>query len=92
VELCEILLNCYSISLTKHHYLTILEVHPKGMVGAYMMIFSLVIGLIGLYFLVKNQHSLVPIKQPTALEILRRRYAAGQITREEFLILSRDLQ
>ncbi len=57
-----------------------------------MMIFSLVIGLIGLYFLVKNQHSLVPIKQPTALEILRRRYAAGQITREEFLILSRDLQ
>ncbi|HPE94010.1 MULTISPECIES: SHOCT domain-containing protein [unclassified Sphaerochaeta] len=57
-----------------------------------MMIFSLALGLIGLYFLVKSQPSLVPIKQPTALEILRRRYAAGQITREEFLILSRDLQ
>ena len=35
---------------------------------------------------------MVSIKQPTALEMLRRRYAAGQITREEFLILSRDLQ
>lgn len=57
-----------------------------------MMIFSFALGLIGLYFLLKSPHTLVPIKQPTALEILRRRYANGDITREEFLYMSRELQ
>lgn len=57
-----------------------------------MMIFSLALGLMVLYFFLKSRQSLVPIKQPTALEILRRRYAAGEISREVFLLLTRELQ
>ena len=52
-----------------------------------MIVFSLALGLIALYFFIKSQKEMVPIKVPTTLEVLRRRYAAGQISREEYQLL-----
>lgn len=52
-----------------------------------IMIYSLLLGLGSLYFLWKSQKALVPVKQPTQLEILRRRYLAGQITKEEYMYM-----
>ena len=52
-----------------------------------MIVFSLALGLMALYFFIKSQKAMVPIKVPTTLEVLRRRFAAGQISREEYLLL-----
>ncbi len=52
-----------------------------------MVVFSLALGLIALYFLIKSQRTMVPIKVPTTLEVLRRRYASGQISKEEYMLL-----
>jgi putative membrane protein len=51
-----------------------------------MIVFSVALGLIALYFLIKSQKAMVPIKVPTTLEVLKRRYAAGQISREEYMV------
>ena len=52
-----------------------------------MIVFSVALGMIALYFLIKSQKAMVPIKVPTTLEVLKRRYAAGQISREEYQLL-----
>jgi putative membrane protein len=59
------------------------------------LIFLVVVGLI-IYFLVKNSHREkkpeIVAKEETPLEILKRRYAKGEINQEEFKNMLKELQ
>lgn len=57
------------------------------------LIFIVLIG-VGIYFLVmqsRNTHSSRGRSGETALDILERRFASGEITKEEFEEMKRDL-
>lgn len=55
-----------------------------------MILFLVLIGFVVWYVL--KSRGIDPVgKQPSAIDILRRRYASGEITREEFLALRKDL-
>ncbi len=61
-----------------------------------MMGLTAIVFLVGAFFLVKyfldrNPHQLQNSSSDSAMEILRRRYASGEISREEFEDRKRDL-
>lgn len=58
-----------------------------------MMILVMLLGLAVVYFLLKKQGEsrLVEASRETPLEILKRRYAKGEISREQFEEMKKDL-
>ena len=68
-----------------------------GMMGGWMLLWALVglallvVAVLGSIWLVKNRSSAHPGPVPDPGEVLRRRYAAGEIDREEYLRMQRDL-
>lgn len=58
-----------------------------------MMFLILLLGLAVVYFLLKKQGEsrLVEASRETPLEILKRRYAKGEISREQFEEMKKDL-
>jgi len=56
-----------------------------------MLIFTVLI-LFAVYYFVKNRNSVVPVKQLTTLEILKRRYAMGEISREQYLVMLKEFE
>ncbi|MBC8231612.1 SHOCT domain-containing protein [bacterium] len=68
--------------------------HGYGMWGGIMMLVFWGAVIVGIVFLVKwivNQSRTNQRKDESPLEILKRRYAAGEITKEEFEEKKRDL-
>lgn len=61
--------------------------------GLLMWIFSLVLAGVVVYFLVKPPHSRGsgPVLHETPLDILKRRYAQGEISRQQFEEMKKDL-
>lgn len=63
--------------------------------GAGMMLFWLValivVGIVAARLLARS-HQQLPGSRPEALDIVRERYAKGEITHEEFVRLKKDLQ
>ena len=61
--------------------------------GMFMMILVLLLGLAVVYFLLKKQGESRPVEmsRETPLEILKRRYAKGEISREQFEEMKKDL-
>jgi len=62
--------------------------------GGFMMVIWWLLILVGIIFLVKwisDQKSRTREKDDTALEILKRRYADGEISKEEFEEKKKDL-
>ena len=58
------------------------------------LVFLVIIGLV-IYFIMKNikeKKSDIVIKEETPLEILKRRYAKGEINQEEFKNMSKELR
>jgi len=65
-----------------------------GYGGMFMwIIFLIVIGLL-IYFIVKAQKTKgqMPTPRESSLDILKRRYAKGEITKEEFERMKKDLE
>lgn len=78
-----------------------------GMMGGWMLLWTLVgiavlvVAVLAAIWLIKHRSPARPDTTPTALgkrnevasaqELLRRRYAAGEIDREEYLRMQRDL-
>jgi putative membrane protein len=64
---------------------------PGGM--AMMMILLLLLGAVVVYMLLKRQGELrsVDSGRETPLEILKRRYAKGEITKEQYEEMKKDL-
>ncbi|MBT8764078.1 SHOCT domain-containing protein [Desulfohalobiaceae bacterium Ax17] len=60
--------------------------YPFG--GAVMMIFILVAVALIVYFLVKKNSQ----KEANAMDILKKRYARGEISKEEFQKMKEDLE
>jgi len=56
-----------------------------------MLIFTVLI-LFAAYYFVKNRNSVVPVKQLTTLEILKRRYAMGEISREQYIVMLKEFE
>lgn len=56
-----------------------------------MLIFTVLI-LFAVYYFVKNRNSVVPVKQLTTLEILKRRYAMGEISREQYMVMLKEFE
>lgn len=63
--------------------------HPLGWVM--MFIFWLFI-IMGIIYLVKNLRGPAPPENDTPLEIVKKRYARGEISREEFQAFKKDLE
>jgi len=61
--------------------------------GMFMMFLLLLLGAVVVYLLLKRQGESRPVEGPreTPLEILKRRYAKGEITREQFEEMKKDL-
>jgi len=61
--------------------------------GMFMMFLILLLGLAVVYFLLKKQGEsrAVEVSRETPLDILKRRYAKGEITREQFEEMKKDL-
>lgn len=61
--------------------------------GMFMMFFLLLLGLVVVYFLLKKQGESRPAEglRETPLEILKRRYAKGEITKEQFEEMKKEL-
>jgi putative membrane protein len=61
--------------------------------GMFMMFLLLLLGVVVVYLLLKRQGESRPMEasRETPLEILKRRYAKGEITREEFEEMKKDL-
>jgi len=59
----------------------------------FMMFLLLLLGAVVVYLLLKRQGENRPVEGPreTPLEILKRRYAKGEITREQFEEMKKDL-
>ncbi len=56
-----------------------------------MLIFTALI-LFAVYYIFKNRNSVAPVKQLTNLEILKRRYAMGEISREQYLLMLKEFE
>jgi putative membrane protein len=56
-----------------------------------MLIFTALI-LFVVYYFMKNRNSVAPVKQLTNLEILKRRYAMGEISREQYLLMLKEFE
>ncbi len=64
--------------------------------GWFFMIFFWVLVIAAFFIFIKwmndqNRHNGVPEKEKTAMSILEERYAKGEIDREEFLKMKKDL-
>ncbi len=61
--------------------------------GMFMMFLLLLLGVVVVYVLLKRQGESRPVEvsRETPLEILKRRYAKGEITREQFEEMKKDL-
>ncbi len=55
------------------------------------MFLLLILAIVIIYFAVRDKNPVDKSRTPSALEILERRYARGEINREEFLNLKKDL-
>ena len=71
--------------------------HMTGWGGGFMMIFWIVLVLLVVYVVVRSARgenilSTKPSKGESALDILKKRYAAGELTKEEFEAKKKDLQ
>ena len=68
-----------------------------GMMGGWMLLWALlgiallVVAVLAVIWLVKQRTPTRPDASPGARELLHRRYAAGEIDREEYLRMQRDL-
>ncbi|MCZ2818006.1 hypothetical protein [Modestobacter sp. VKM Ac-2984] len=68
-----------------------------GMMGGWMLLWILVgiallvVAVLAAVRLVRHHTPTQPDASPSAQELLRRRYAAGEIQREEYLRAQRDL-
>ena len=68
-----------------------------GMMGGWMLLWALVgiallvVVVLAAVWLVKHRAPTQPDASPSAKELLHRRYAAGEIDREEYLRMQRDL-
>ncbi len=56
-----------------------------------MLIFTALI-LFAVYYIMKNRESVAPVKQLTNLEILKRRYANGEMSREQYLYMLKKFE
>lgn len=57
-----------------------------------MLIFTAIILFAVYYIFKKNRNSVAPVKQLTNLEILKRRYAMGEISREQYLLMLKEFE
>ncbi|MDX9985693.1 hypothetical protein SDC9_68926 [bioreactor metagenome] len=57
-----------------------------------MMLIITAIILFAAYYILKNRNSVAPVKQLTNLEILKRRYAMGEISREQYLLMLKEFE
>ncbi|MDA8157460.1 MAG: SHOCT domain-containing protein [Actinomycetota bacterium] len=69
--------------------------YGMGIVGALMMLLFWVLILIGLVYLIKwlaqsSRHGAA--REETALDLLKKRYAKGEISKEEFEEKKKDIQ
>lgn len=69
--------------------------HYGGYGGMYMWLFFLAIAVLVIYFIFKRDNSddrrmILPDESP--LDILKKRYARGEITKEEYDRLKRDIE
>jgi len=65
-----------------------------GYGGIFMWLLIILVVVVALYFIFAQSRSdlLPPPKQETPLDILKNRYAKGEITRDEFDQMKRDLE
>lgn len=57
-----------------------------------MMLIITALILFAVYYILKNRNSVAPVKQLTNLEILKRRYAMGEISREQYLLMLKEFE
>lgn len=63
-----------------------------GSGGAIMIIALLILVAIGAYFIIKNKHLIKVDEEETPLGILQKRYARGEISKQEFEKVKKDLE
>jgi uncharacterized membrane protein len=56
-----------------------------------MMLVLLILVGVFIYFMVKSDNSRTKTHEPSALDVVNRRYAKGEIDRETYLELRKDL-
>jgi uncharacterized membrane protein len=64
---------------------------PSGGIGVDMMLVLLILVGVFIYFMVKSDKSGFKPQEPSALDVVNRRYAKGEIDRETYLELRKDL-
>jgi len=57
-----------------------------------MMLIVAILIAVGVYYLVKTQHKGTEPEQTSAMDIVSRRYASGEITRDEYLAYRDELK
>jgi putative membrane protein len=66
--------------------------YPWGWSTMVIMAFFLVLLIVGIAYLVRNLGSGKSLKEDTALDILKKRYASGEISREEFEDMKKNIR
>lgn len=57
-----------------------------------MMLIIIILIAVGVYYLVKSQHRGTEPGQTSAMDIVSKRYAAGEISRDEYLAYRDELK
>jgi putative membrane protein len=60
--------------------------------GVIMFIVLILLVAVGAYLLLRNKHWVCPSAYETPLEILKKRYAEGEITRKEYERMKKELE
>ena len=66
----------------------------NGFGGGWMMMFwwiLIIVAILGLFRLIKNNNSSNSVKEESALDILKKRYAKGEITKSELEEKRKDI-